>query len=198
MYEFEIKISSRDSNFDPESYIDQLYEGGCDDALICYGDKSMAFIFGREGKTFSDALFTAMEDIKEVIPLVVIEEIIPLTGQYNDRIKDISDREVQQKFTDEVLPQVREANRKVFELWSNTWNLSSRDNCCECVPGRLQPMATKHEMFAYWYVRLFVYNFHSVCDFCGAEMASGWEVNLNAQVSREVKKIVDTFLTGNK
>jgi hypothetical protein len=33
-YDFTLKFNLQNSQADPDSYVDNLYEGGCDDALI--------------------------------------------------------------------------------------------------------------------------------------------------------------------
>ncbi|EAZ92733.1 helix-turn-helix transcriptional regulator [Crocosphaera chwakensis] len=77
-YEFTLKFELPDQNIDPEIYIDQLYEPGCDDALIGIGKKGyIALDFIRESETAYLVVSSAMEDVLKVIPQANILEVAP-------------------------------------------------------------------------------------------------------------------------
>jgi hypothetical protein len=77
-YEFTLKFRLQDTDVNPEIYIEKLYESGCDDALIGIGKKGyIALNFIRESLSAEQAIFSAIKDIKKVIPQAVIETISP-------------------------------------------------------------------------------------------------------------------------
>lgn len=52
-----------------ESYIDKLYEAGCDDALIGLGEPGvLALEFTREADSLESAIETAKRDVLKAIP----------------------------------------------------------------------------------------------------------------------------------
>ena len=77
-FEFTIKFALGDANADPESYVDQLYDAGCDDALIGIGKTGMiALDFIREADNALEAVMSAVEDVKRVIPDAKLIEATP-------------------------------------------------------------------------------------------------------------------------
>jgi hypothetical protein len=77
-YEFTLKFKLPDSNTDSEIYIDRLYESGCNDALIGIGKKGyLALDFIRESSSAYEAIFSAIQDVRKVIPLADIVEALP-------------------------------------------------------------------------------------------------------------------------
>ncbi|BAZ43303.1 prophage CP4-57 regulatory [Chondrocystis sp. NIES-4102] len=77
-YEFTLKFKLPDPNIDCEMYIDQLYESGCDDALIGIGKKGyLALNFIRESSSAYEAIFSAIKDVRKVIPQADIIEASP-------------------------------------------------------------------------------------------------------------------------
>lgn len=77
-YEFTLKFELPDHNIEPEIYIDQLYESGCDDALIGIGKKGyIALDFIRESSSAYSAISSAIEDVLKVIPQANIVEASP-------------------------------------------------------------------------------------------------------------------------
>jgi hypothetical protein len=70
----------RDANrqLEPNSYIEQLYESGCDDALIGIGKQGcIALDFIREASLAFDAISHAISDVKTAIPNVTLIEAVP-------------------------------------------------------------------------------------------------------------------------
>jgi hypothetical protein len=68
-YTFTLIFDLKDSQADPSDFIEKLYEGGCDDALIGVGNKGyIALNFIREASTYTEAINSAVEDVKRVIP----------------------------------------------------------------------------------------------------------------------------------
>ncbi len=77
-YEFRLKFELPDKNIDPDIYIDQLYESGCDDALIGIGKKGyIALDFIRESETAYLAVSSAIKDVLKAIPQANILEATP-------------------------------------------------------------------------------------------------------------------------
>jgi hypothetical protein len=77
-YSFTLKFNFQDSQTDPNSYIEQLYEGGCDDALIGIGKQgSIALDFIREASSAFEAISSAITNVKKVIPTAILVEASP-------------------------------------------------------------------------------------------------------------------------
>ena len=77
-YEFTLKFKLPEENMEPEIYVDQLYESGCDDALIGIGKKGyIALDFIRESETAYKAISSAIEDVLKAIPQANIQEATP-------------------------------------------------------------------------------------------------------------------------
>jgi len=68
-YDFDLTFELSDPSVNPDIYLDDLYEAGCDDALIGIGRNGfIAFVFGREAESDLDAIISAMHDVHKVIP----------------------------------------------------------------------------------------------------------------------------------
>jgi hypothetical protein len=77
-YSFTLKFKFPDCQLDPNSYIEQLYECGCDDALIGIGKQGcIALDFIREASSAFDAVSSAISDVKKVIPNATLIEAAP-------------------------------------------------------------------------------------------------------------------------
>jgi hypothetical protein len=77
-YSFTLKFKFPDGQLDPNSYIEQLYEGGCDDALIGIGKQGcIALDFIREAASAFEAISSAISDVKKVIPNATLIEAAP-------------------------------------------------------------------------------------------------------------------------
>lgn len=87
-YEFTLKFSFPDTGVDPETYVSQLGEAGCDDAIIGIGQKGkIALQFDREAEDAHTAVLSAIRDVKSVIPEAKLIEATPdLVG-----LSDIAD-----------------------------------------------------------------------------------------------------------
>lgn len=67
-YDFKL-IFKLAENVDPAIYVDDLYEAGCDDATLGVGRIGyIAFDFTREGESFHHAMFSAIDNIRKVLP----------------------------------------------------------------------------------------------------------------------------------
>jgi hypothetical protein len=68
-YVFTLKFSLPNHQINPHKYVEKLYENGCDDALIGIGSKGyIALNFIRESSLPYEAVFSAITDVKKVIP----------------------------------------------------------------------------------------------------------------------------------
>ncbi len=77
-YNFTLKFNFSDSQLNPEEFIEQLYEGGCDDALMGVGKQGcIAMDFIREATTAFEAVSTAIIDVKKIIPSASLIEATP-------------------------------------------------------------------------------------------------------------------------
>jgi len=63
---------------DSDQYVEALYGGNCDDALIGVGEKgSIALNFIREAETAYQAIHSAINDVRVVIPQAIFSEAKP-------------------------------------------------------------------------------------------------------------------------
>jgi predicted DNA-binding transcriptional regulator AlpA len=87
-YDFTLKFSLPNTDVDPEVYVSQLGQAGCDDAIIGTGQKGkIALQFNREAGNACDAILSAIEEVKRVIPSARLVEATPdLVG-----LSDIAD-----------------------------------------------------------------------------------------------------------
>ncbi|MEG4803980.1 DNA-binding protein [Microcoleus sp. ARI1-B5] len=68
-YDFTLKFKLENSLDDPDDFIERLYAGGCDDALIGVGNKGyVALNFIREASSAYEAISSAINDVKRVVP----------------------------------------------------------------------------------------------------------------------------------
>lgn len=77
-YDFTLKFSLPDINGDPEHYISQLNEEGCDDALIGIGKRGrIALNFIRESISAKEAVSSAITSVMVAIPGIRLNEAGP-------------------------------------------------------------------------------------------------------------------------
>ena len=77
-YSFTLKFNFPDTQTNPNYYIEQLYENGCDDALIGVGKQGyIALDFMREALSAFDAVSSAIANVKTVIPDAILIEATP-------------------------------------------------------------------------------------------------------------------------
>jgi hypothetical protein len=77
-YDFTLKFNLQNFQADPNDYIEQLHESGCDDALIGVGKKGyIALNFIREASSAYEAISSAITDVKKVIPHATLIEAKP-------------------------------------------------------------------------------------------------------------------------
>jgi hypothetical protein len=77
-YDFTLSFNLQDSQIEPNDYIEQLHENGCDDALIGIGKKGcIALNFIREASSAYEAISSAISDVKKVIPHAILIEATP-------------------------------------------------------------------------------------------------------------------------
>lgn len=77
-YEFTLKFGFPDASINPESFVDRLGEGGCDDALIGVGQQGrIALNFNRKSESALTAICSAIADVKNVIPEAILIEATP-------------------------------------------------------------------------------------------------------------------------
>ena len=77
-YDFTLKYVLPDTNVDPETFVGALLEAGCDDAIVGIGSAGrISLNFTREAVSAAEAVFSAMENIKEAIPGAKLVEAMP-------------------------------------------------------------------------------------------------------------------------
>ena len=77
-YDFTLKFALGQQSADPESYIENLMNEGCDDALIGIGSPGrIALDFTREAGSAEQAVMSALSDVKRAIPDATFIEAAP-------------------------------------------------------------------------------------------------------------------------
>jgi hypothetical protein len=77
-YSFTLKFNFHDSQADPSSYVEQLYEGGCDDALIGVGKQgAISLNFIREAPSAFEAISSSITNVKNVLPNAILIDVSP-------------------------------------------------------------------------------------------------------------------------
>lgn len=77
-YEFTLRFTLHDPSRDPESFVDRLAAAGCDDATVGIGQRGrIALAFAREARSASQAILTALRDVKRAIPAARFVEAAP-------------------------------------------------------------------------------------------------------------------------
>lgn len=77
-YEFTLRFRLPDAESDPEQFIDALAESGCDDAMVGIGQKGrIALDFTRVSANATDAVLSAVRDVRKAIPGAELIEALP-------------------------------------------------------------------------------------------------------------------------
>jgi hypothetical protein len=77
-YSFTLKFDIPDRQLDSNSYIERLYESGCDDALIGIGKQGyIALDFIRDAASAFEAVASALSNVKTAIPTATLIEAAP-------------------------------------------------------------------------------------------------------------------------
>ena len=77
-YEFTLKFTLGDPTGDPDQFLDRLADAGCDDAAIGVGQQGrIALDFTREARSASQAILSALRDVKRAIPEAKLVEASP-------------------------------------------------------------------------------------------------------------------------
>ncbi len=77
MTDFVFKIFCRDVDMEDESFLDRLYEAGCDDALVFFKDGYVCLDFSRVSESAEDAILSAIKDIEHSGIGGVVERVEP-------------------------------------------------------------------------------------------------------------------------
>jgi len=77
-YIFTLKYRLHDHDSDHEALIDRLFEAGCDDALPGIGQSGrLALEFAREADSATDALESAIRDVRKAVDNAELVEVLP-------------------------------------------------------------------------------------------------------------------------
>jgi len=87
-YQFTLRYQLSEQNNDPDVLIELLLENGCDDSLVgCGIPGRLALKFCRDAESATQALLSALQDVKRAIPDARLIEVVPdLVG-----LSDIAD-----------------------------------------------------------------------------------------------------------
>ena len=77
MVEYEFQIFCRDVDMSDDSFLDRLYEAGCDDALVSFKDGYVCLDFSRASESAEDAVLSAIRDFGHSAVGGTIERIEP-------------------------------------------------------------------------------------------------------------------------
>jgi hypothetical protein len=122
-YSFTLKFNFQDAHTDPNSYIEQLYEGGCDDALIGVGKQgSIALDFIRESPSAFEAISGAIATVKKVIPNATLIEASPDFVGLTDIAEIIGC--TRQNIRNVILNNQTRSPSPVYEGTPSIWHLS--------------------------------------------------------------------------
>ncbi|MEZ2229564.1 helix-turn-helix transcriptional regulator [Microcoleus sp.] len=122
-YDFTVKFNLGNSLADPDDFIDRLYEGGCDDALIGVGNKEyVALNFIREASSAYEAISTAINDVKRVVPGASLIEAAPDFVGLTDAAKILG--YTQQHMTNLTLENDSKFPIPVYEGAHSVWHLA--------------------------------------------------------------------------
>ncbi len=64
MAEFEFQVFCSDVKIGDESFLDRLYEAGCDDAVVFFKDGYICLDFSRKSESAEEAVISAINDFK--------------------------------------------------------------------------------------------------------------------------------------
>jgi predicted DNA-binding transcriptional regulator AlpA len=77
-YEFTLKFKLAEADASAESLVEQLGAGGCDDALVGVGQPGrIALDFTRDAKSASEAVLSAIKDVRRALPDAQLIEASP-------------------------------------------------------------------------------------------------------------------------
>lgn len=77
-FDFELIFKLSDDKKDLNNYLDPLFENGCDDATISLGQLGIISLsFTREALSASEAVESAINDVKKAIPSAILIEASP-------------------------------------------------------------------------------------------------------------------------
>ena len=77
-FEFTLIYKLKNDEEDPSTYMDALFEAGCDDAIVSLGKKGMISLdFIRDDKQANLAIIGALKDVKKAIPDATLVEASP-------------------------------------------------------------------------------------------------------------------------
>ena len=77
MAEYEFQIFCRDVDMSDDSFLDRLYEAGCDDALLSFKDGYVCLDFSRASESAEDAVLSAIRDFGHSAVGGTVERVEP-------------------------------------------------------------------------------------------------------------------------
>jgi hypothetical protein len=77
MAEYEFQIFCRDVDMSDDSFLDHLYEAGCDDALVSFKDGYLCLDFSRTSESAEEAVLSAIKDFEQSAVGGSVERVEP-------------------------------------------------------------------------------------------------------------------------
>ena len=122
-YDFTVKFNLEKSLANTDDFIERLYEGGFDDALIVVGNKGyFALNFIRDASSAYEAISTAIYDVKRVVPSATLIEAAPDFVGLRDAAKILG--YTQQHMTNLTLENDSKFPIPVYEGAHSVWHLA--------------------------------------------------------------------------
>ncbi len=122
-YDFTLKFNLEDSQAEPDDFIEKLYAGGCNDALIGVGNKGyVALNFIREASSAYEAISSAINDVKRVVPAATLIEAAPDFVGLTDAAKILG--YTQQNIRNLIIKSDSKSPIPVYEGTDSIWHLA--------------------------------------------------------------------------
>lgn len=87
---FVLRFRLPEGHDDPASFLDPLFEAGCDDATVGVGKRgSIALDFSRRAETAAEAIRSAIQDVQQAIPGASLVEVAPDLVNLADLAEDL-------------------------------------------------------------------------------------------------------------
>ena len=133
-YQFSLTFRLQEPQIDPEIYLDDLFEAGCDDATPAIGKLGyIAFDFTREAPNAFEAVTSAIANVKQAIPDASLVEATPDMGGISDiaELLNCSRQNVRQLiFSDiETPPPVHEGKSALWHMADILVHFQSKQRC---------------------------------------------------------------------
>lgn len=133
-YQFSLTFTLKDPQADPETFVDALFEAGCDDAMPGIGKLGyLALEFIREAPNALESVTSAIADAKKAIPNATLIEVTPDMGGISDlaEILSCSRQNIRQLiFSDpNIPPPLHEGKSPIWHMAEVLSHFASQQRC---------------------------------------------------------------------